>query len=212
MMGDIVQTGDTSLTLRVEVATQSPIERVEIRNGFDVLHTARGYGEDDLGERVRVVWSGAEYRGRGRETNWKGRATFNGAAIKRIAKINAFNHERTLEQQGTDTVVFDAITTGNFGGFDAWLEPGKPGDLAVTTNHGSLILPLAEVGLEDAVFEAGGLERKLRAFRLPEENTCLALDIKLDIALKPDGDNPIWVCVTTEDGFQAWSSPIYAFN
>jgi hypothetical protein len=29
---------------------------------------------------------------------------------------------------------------------------------------------------------------------------------------KPSGDNPIWVCVTTEDGFQAWSSPIYAFN
>jgi hypothetical protein len=212
MMGDIVQTSDGSVTLKVEVATQSPIERVEIRNGFDVLHTARGYGEGDLGERVRVVWSGAEYRGRGRETNWKGRARFNSAAIRRIAKINAFNLERQLEQQGADTVVFDAITTGNFGGFDAWIEPGAPGDLEVTTNHGSLVVPLADVGLEDAVFEAGGLERKLRAFRLPEENTCVALEIELQVALKPEGDNPLWVCVITEDGFQAWSSPIYAFR
>jgi hypothetical protein len=212
MMGDIVRTGDRSLTVRVDVATQSPIERVEIRNGIKVLHTARGYGKSDLGERIRVIWSGAEYRGRGRETNWKGRARFNGASIKRIAKINAFNLERLLAQQGADTVVFDAITTGNFGGFDAWIEPGALGDLDIVTNHGSLTVPLAAVGLEDSVFEAGGLERRLRTFRLPEENTCFALNVELDVALMPDGDNPIWVCVTTEDGFQAWSSPIYAFN
>lgn len=212
MMGDIVQTGDASLSLTVAVATQSPIERVEIRNGFDVLHTARGYTERDLGERIRVVWSGAEYRGRGRETNWKGKARFSGATIRRIEKINAFNLERLLEQQGADTVVFDAITTGNFGGFDAWIEPGTPGDLEVSTNHGSLTVPLADIGLEDSILEAGGLERRVRAFRLPEENTTFSLDIDLDIALKPTGDNPIWVCVTTEDGFQAWSSPIYAFR
>ncbi len=66
--------------------------------------------------------------------------------------------------------------------------------------------------LVDTVMEAGGLERKLRVFRLPEENTCLSLTTELDIALKPTGDNPIWVCVTTEDGFQAWSSPIYVFK
>ncbi len=213
MMGDIVQTDDKTLTVRVEVATQSPIERVEIRNGFDTLHTARGYTEAGLGERIRVVWSGAEYRGRGRETNWKGKACFSGATILRIAKINAFNHERLLEQQSSDTVVFDAITTGNFGGFDAWIDnSGGAGELAVTTNLGTLALPLAEIGLEDSVMEAGGLERKLRAFRLPEKNTTFSLDVELEVALKSTGDNPIWVCVTTEDGFQAWSSPIYAFN
>lgn len=212
MMGDIVQTDDGTLTLRVEVATQSPIERVEIRNGFDTVHTARGYTKSDLGDRIRVVWSGAEYRGRGRETNWKGKAQFSGATIRRIEKINAFNHERLLEQQGSDTVVFDAITTGNFGGFDAWLDTDGSGELTVTTSLGTLALPLADIGLEDSVMEAGGLERKLRAFRLPEENTIFSLTTELEIALHPAGDNPIWVCVTTEDGFQAWSSPIYVYN
>jgi hypothetical protein len=212
MMGDIVQTDDATLTLRVEVATQSPIERVEIRNGFDTVHTARGYDASDLGNRIRVVWSGAEYRGRGRETNWKGKARFSGATIKRIAKINAFNHERLLEKQSSDTVVFDAITTGNFGGFDAWLDGDNSGELTVTTNLGTLSLPLADIGVEDVVMDAGGLERKLRAFRLPEENTTFSLTTELEIALTSVGDNPIWVCVTTEDGFQAWSSPIYVYN
>ena len=96
-----------------------------IRNGFETLHTARGYDAADLGERIRVVWSVAEYRGRGR---------FGGATIKRIEKINAFNHERRLEQQGSNIVVLDAITTGNFGGFDAWFDPTAPGELEVVTN------------------------------------------------------------------------------
>ena len=38
------------------------------------------------------------------------------------------------------------------------------------------------------------------------------LSAEVKIPLKPDADNPLWVCVTTEDGFQAWSSPIYAFR
>ncbi len=212
MMGDIVQTSDASVTLKVEVSAQTPIERIEIRNGMDVLKTVRGFGAGELGERIRVVWSGAEYRGRGRETNWKGRASFGGAAIRRMAKINAWNHERTLEQHGTDTVVFDAITTGNFGGFDVWLDHTEGRTLDVSTNLGTLQVPLAEIGLEDTVMEAGGLERKIRVFRLPEENPHRTISTELEIPLKADGDNPLWVCVTTEDGFQAWSSPIYAFK
>lgn len=212
MMGDIVQTDDGSVTLSVEVAAQAPIERVEIRNGMDVLKTVRPYAESDLGERIRVIWSGAEYRGRGRESSWKGMARFNGAVVKRMAKINAWNHERQLEVSGSDMIVFDAITTGNFGGFDAWIDPKQAGDLEVTTNHGTLRAALSEIGMEDIVMEAGGLERKLRAFRLPEENPHRALSTELEITLKPEGDNPLWVCVTTEDGFQAWSSPIYAFK
>jgi hypothetical protein len=212
MMGDIVQTDGKTLTLNVEIAAQAPIERVEIRNGSEVLKTVRGYESHDLGERIRVIWSGAEYRGRGRETSWVGRAKFGNAVVHRMSKINAWNHERQLEVQGADTVIFDAITTGNFGGFDAWITPRAPGELDIATNHGTLRVPLADIAVEDHILEAGGLERKIRAFRLPEEISKLSLSTTLEIPLKASGDNPIWVCVTTEDGFQAWSSPIYAFR
>ena len=212
MMGDIVQTDDNYVTLKVEVSAQSPIERIEIRNGTDVLKTVRGFSKGDLGDRIRVVWSGAEYRGRGRETNWQGQASFSGASIKRMEKINAWNHERKLEQCGDDTIVFDAITTGNFGGFDVWLDDAVGASLNVETNLGILQVPLSAIGIEDVTMNADGLERKIRAFRLPEENPHLAIKTELEIPLKADADNPLWVCVTTEDGFQAWSSPIYAFK
>ncbi len=212
MMGDIAQTDDAAVTLRLEVIAQSPIERIEVRNGNETIRTIRAYGPEDLGERIRVLWSGAEYRGRGRDTNWKGRARFAGRTIRRIAKINAWNPERQLERQAPDTVVWDAITTGNFGGFDAWLDEAGGGVLEIVTNLGELNLPLAEISLEDVVLEAGGLELRLRVFRLPEENPHRKIIAEIEVPLAPAGDNPIWVSVTTEDGFQAWSSPIFLFR
>ncbi|MFP6697298.1 MAG: DUF3604 domain-containing protein [Alphaproteobacteria bacterium] len=212
MMGDIVQSNENTVSLSVRVVTQAPIERIEVRNGTEVIKTLRGYTVQDLGSRVRVLWSGAEYRGRGRDTNWKGKVSFGGASIRRFEKINAWNHDRPFEQQGADSIVFDAITTGNFGGFDAWLDEGQGGDLSITTNLGGMNLPLNEVGFDDAVMEAGGLERRITAFRLPEKNACREITAEIEAPITAGRDNPLWICVTTEDGFQAWSSPIYVFQ
>jgi len=212
IMGDIVQTAMVSVKVQIEVEAQTPIERIEIRNGTEVIKTLRGYQPEDLGNRIRVVWSGAEYRGRGRTTFWQGCASFGGASIRNIAKINAWNLERKLEIKNNNTVIWDTVTTGNFGGFDVWLDAKGDENLDIATNHGNLSLPLAEVGFEDTIMAAGGLERKIRAFRLPETNPHRSIQETVEVPLTSPGDNPIWVCVTTEDGFQAWSSPIFIFN
>jgi hypothetical protein len=62
------------------------------------------------------------------------------------------------------------------------------------------------------VLDCGGLERKLKVMRLPETNSCLDLSREVSINLNTSQDNPLWVCVTTEDGFQAWSSPIFIYK
>jgi len=213
MMGDIAQTADPTVRLKIEALTQAGIERIEIRNGSEVLETIRGYGPHDLGGRIRVVWSGAEYRGRRRETAWQGQARFKAAAIRHWQGINAWNPERQLEMVNHDTVVFDAITTGNFGGFDAWLDERPDARLEIETNHGAIAEKLSDLNMNEAILEAGGLARCLRAFRLPHKNLPRQYETEIEVALRPGrGDNPIWVCLTLEDGSQAWSSPIYLFN
>ncbi|MBX2824806.1 MAG: DUF3604 domain-containing protein [Gammaproteobacteria bacterium] len=212
MMGDIVATTESSVNLTFNVAAHSPIERVEIRNGVEVLETLRPYSGAELGARIRVLWSGAEYRGRGRQSDWTGRAIFRGSRITRMQKINAFNHERKLQQCASDTVEWNSLTTGNFGGFDAWLEEGADAEVDITSNNGSLKLAGNQIGLEDQVLDAGGLEKKLRVFRLPEENQHREFAATVPIALNKGRDNPLWICVTTEDGFQAWSSPIFVID
>ncbi len=212
MMGDIAQTDAGVAKVRIEAITQAPIERIEVRNGKEVVQTLRGFGQDDLGSRLRVVWSGAEYRGRGRQSIWRGRARFGGSIIQRLGKINAWNLERRLEAQSADAVIFDALTTGNFGGFDVWLDEDASGRVQIQTNHGDIDVMAGDIGLDGVTLDAGGLERRLRVFRLPEENDCRELTAEVEVPLKPDGDNQIWVCVTTEDGFQAWSSPMFVFR
>ena len=94
-------------------------------------------------------------------------------------------------------------------GFDAWLGPTKDTRLSVGTNHGKLDVALNEIGLEPINLEAGGLERKLSVQRLPDSRLPRVLNIKQSVWLTENRDDPIWIAVTTEDGFQAWSSPIY---
>ena len=213
MMGDIVQTDEASVELLIEVAAGTPIERIEVLNGKDVVATLRGYTREGLGKRLRVLWSGAEYRGRGNRTRWRGTTHLAGAEIIRIARINNWNIERMFEQRDAHTVVWEGITAGNFGGMDLWYSGDDEGaQLRVTSNIASASFKLNELGLDDHRIDAGGLDRHLRVFRLPEHNTCLAMSEKVSIQLKATGDNPLWVRVTTEDGFNAWSSPIYVFR
>ena len=215
MMGDIVQSKDNHAELDIHVNAHAPIEKIEVRNGSEVVKTLRPYVSDKAKDsaRIRVLWSGAEYRGRGRQTNWTGRARFNGCTITRVQKINAWNHERRLEQSGSDTIEWDAMTTGNYGGFDVWLAVNQSdSSVDLISNHGALNAETLVLDAEGVQLDAGGLERQINVYRLPESLSQTELKETVEIPLHKNGDNPLWICAYTEDGFQAWSSPIFVFK
>jgi hypothetical protein len=209
IMGDIVRS-DGMVTLAVEVLGSAPIERMEIRNGRKTLETVRPYGAADLGSRIRVIWEGSEYRGRGRQTIWDGEARLGGNGFAAVKPINFYNLDKQLTRHDAARVSWQALTTGGFGGFDAWLEDPHKGTLAIDTALVKAEIPVASIGLEDRVFDTGGgIQRRIRAFRLPDENT--RRHLKLERRLKPTRgrDDALYVCVTQEDGHLIWSSPIY---
>ena len=210
LMGDIVCTGGDSVVLSVDVVGSSPIERLEIRNGRESLEVVRPHREEALrGKRVRVVFEGAEYRGRFRQTVWDGSARIEGNRILRAEKINFFNPLKAFEQTAADALRWEAVTTGNFAGFDVWLEDASAGTLRFETEPARFELPVAEIGVEDRVYEAGKLGRRARVFRLPDENPHRKVVIERTVELKSGVDNPLYVAVTQEDGHRAWSSPIW---
>jgi len=211
-MGDIVQVAGDEVTMSLAVEAHAGIERIELRNGTQVLETFRPYRADDLGSRIRVTWGGAEYRGRGRNSVWKGRCRFAGAEIDRFATINQWNRERPLETRGSEVVVFDSITTGNFMGFDAWLTATPEAQLSIRTNRGDLDLPLEKIGIEPVRMDAGGLDRRLCVQRLPDGPLARSVTGTRTVRIAEGRDNPVWIAVTTEDGYQAWSSPLYLFR
>ena len=212
MMGDIVQTQATDAVFEIDLLAPSPVERIEIRNGLELLETFRPFVRDALGKRIRVVWEGSEYRGRGRETIWDGKAILRGNTIERIAPVNFYNLDKRIVAPSPSLLEWQALTTGGHGGFDAWLGDAQRGTLDIETTLVQCSIPVGEIGLDDVVFDAGGLRRRIRVFRLPEENPHRKVRLRRTIPLRSAGDNALYVRVTTEDGHVAWSSPIYLFR
>ncbi len=212
MMGDILRSSETSLELRIGLHGSAPIERIEIRNGLDVLETYRPYGEADLGRRIRVIWEGSEYRGRGRETLWDGHAVLSGNSFDKTQPINRYNLDKRFERPRRDRLEWTALTTGGFGGFDAWLGDARSGTLTIGTALVQAEIPIAEIGLEDKAFEAGGIGRRIRVFRMPDDNPHREFTLSRHIKLRGQGDNAIYLAITQEDGHLIWSSPIYVFR
>ena len=104
------------------------------------------------------------------------------------------------------------LTTGGFGGFDAWLAAPNSGTLRINTPLVQCEIAIADIGMEDLAFDAGGMTAAFRVFRLPDENRHRQLHLSRRIQLRPTGDNALYVCLTQEDGHLIWSSPIYIFR
>ena len=86
---------------------------------------------------------------------------------------------------------------------------GQAGTLKIDTGLVKADIRLADIGLEDKVLETGaGIKRQMRVFRLPEVTDTFNARLTRRIPRNKTED-AIYVCVTTEDGHLAWSSPTY---
>ncbi|WP_397545700.1 DUF3604 domain-containing protein [Ruegeria marisflavi] len=209
-MGDIARTGAREVQVDIDLHAHAPIERIDVFCRDQRVETFRPYAALDLGQRIRVLWEGAEYRGRGRTTRWHGSLSTSRATIERFQAINAWNLERPVRQGDAKTIDFDTVTTGNFGGVDLWLNDTLDGELIIDTGLVQAQMRLSDIGMDDRIFDAGGLERRIRVFRLPEALDRCEMRCSTMIPVASDGqDLPIWIRTTTEDGHRIWTSPVY---
>lgn len=208
MMGDIVLAHDDGV-LQVDVVGAAPIERITIFEGVTAIATKRTFSQENLGTRIRIVWEGAEYRGRARRVTWDGSLRVAGNVIEHAAPINFFNPNKPMVRHDDGSISWRVGTTGNNCGVDVWLRSKDGGDLSIDTPQGAVSLRVSDIQLEEHVVEFGGLGKRLRAFRLPEELHALASRFTIPIENATDCDRAYYVRVTQEDGHQAWSSPIY---
>lgn len=209
-MGDIIRPGTVPMRLAAEVIGTAPIDRVDILHGTAVVRTIRPYTSADLGRRVRVLWQGAEYRGRGRETHWQGRLTLNDNRFSRHAPVNFLNPERQVRETAPGiALAWDSVTTGNLAGVDIWLDEAHRGTLSVETNIRSGAVDIGSLGENTVVFDGGGLGRRLSIYRLPDKEWGRRLTLDHTVTFSGGTDLPIYLRVTQSDGHQAWSSPIY---
>ena len=105
-----------------------------------------------------------------------------------------------------------ALTTGGFGGFDAVLRDSHCGQLKIVTQLVRKSIPIEQIGRDELIFANGGIDRRIRVFRLPDVNPYYQVCLDREIKLHTDRDNALYVRITLEDGHVAWASPIYVFH
>ena len=210
MMGDIVRASGAAMDLRAVATGTAPIERIDVFHGPKLVATER-HSDRALGSRrVRVLWQGAEYRGRGREVLWTGRLHVTGNSIERFAAVNFLNPERkVIVSEPGKALSWQSVTTGNMAGIDLWLAEPAAGEMRIETNVVSGAIDFGKLGLDAVAFDAGGLNRCLKVYRLPEAGGPMRLAVSHRATQSGEADLPVLVRVTQEDGHQAWSSPIY---
>ena len=160
---------------------------------------------------MRLEWSGAEYRGRARQSVWDGTA----AVAGRPRSIEGSATDQ-LSQSGSsaaavprpNAVAWSSITTGNFAGVDLFLSRRGRDSIRVETPHATVERFLSTLSAIPLVTDCGKLSRQLRLSRPAESLDVRSVQVDRRIVLRR-GDNPLYVCLTLADGHQAWSSPIY---
>ncbi len=212
LIGDIAQVRDDEVELAVTVCGSAPVERVDVFDGTDLVATHRPYEADDLGARVRMIFSGAEYRGRSRTTTWDGNLEVEGNRILEAAMFNNWNLDRGIRDQSEGALAWKAVTTGNYCGIDLWLNSGSEGRMRIVTAHGQADVEIAGLGVEETVFDAGGLDRRLALQRLPDRLGERNVAFTMTCPVRETGDTRLYVRVQQIDGHRAWSSPIYLFR
>ena len=201
----------TELALKVRVHGTAPIERVEIRNGMNVLGSRRSYRSTDLANRIKILWQGSEVRGRGRQTNWDGGLRINGNQITNFQTINFLNPEKQCHQRSARQLTWKSTTTGGVAGLILQLAKPQAGELSIETGQKIFNVTLNKLGLRGRTHRTGGLDKKISVYRLPAADGTkdMEFDYTIHAADLKRGDNPIYICVMQEDGQMAWSSPVY---
>jgi len=210
MAGDVLDlSADDLPTLHLRFTGTGPVESVAIRNGLETIVVVRPYTEADLGRRIRIVWGGAEVRGRDRKVEWHGGLRVRGNEILDVAPINVWNPEAPIERVGGDRVRWRSITTGGFAGAILTLADKRAGTIELETAQGEFSCEVEAIGIGPSVCSYGGLQKRLEISRLPDEPGTCSMDLRRPLDTLRVGDNPIYARVVQEDGHIAWTSPVF---
>lgn len=209
MMGDCVDLKGETPYLRAHVSGSAPFERVEVRNGIEVIAQQRPYGAADLGRRIKIVWSGAQERGRDRLVRWNGRLHLHHNRITTATPLNFWDADHPLEQLDDQQLAWQSVTTGGTAGVILTLAQADTGTLQLQTLQGTIEIEIATLGLEPHIWKFGGLHKTVQIYRLPDQPPAADFSFSLALDNLHTGDNPIYIHAVQEDEHRAWTSPVY---
>jgi hypothetical protein len=183
----------------------------EILRGTTVVHrrVLRPAPTRDA-RRLRVTWSGARIRGRGRPTRWDGGLRLHDGLIRDVSEWGFETPGQGVASRSEHTVRWSSTTVGDPDGIVLDVDAGPNARLSFETGPATFAVSVARIDYGTFVFEAGGVGQKVEIEWIHPEPGPVAASFEWEDAGAPPGEHAYWVRLLQSDTHAAWSSPIYA--
>jgi len=193
--------------ISVEAVGTGPIERIEVFRGMTRVHTEK-IAQDLEGNRLRVLFSGARVRGRGRSTLWDGRLALSEARILAAEPVAFVENRDSLDASAESGISWSLYTAGDSRGFNLKLD-GDAGEMEIQTQHAELRGNIRDFLGNSAVVDAGRLGQRIEVGRAPASDGPWEARFEYTDHDAYSGLNTYWVRVVQVDQEKAWSSPVW---
>ena len=210
MMGDIIKHRLAPDKMTFSVAGMSPVERVELWGREGLIEKISPWKKPPRGGRIKIMWIGAENRGRSRAVKWDGTLRVKGNRWHSWSPIHLFNPAHLPWEKGKNQLFWESRTTGNSGGLILELEKAATGNLEISTAQGRWSVALAQIVERPFKAELGALGKQIEVYAIPESapegefRGAVALPRNMTRQREAYYVKACWL-----DGHCAWSSPIY---
>ena len=165
---------------------------------------------------LRILFSGVTCRGRNKEARWEGRIRVEGGYIKSAERTGYSLGLGEVVFTGENEVAVDIRTNGEIKGFILELDYDDNTRITVETKYADTSFTMGELktsaliqtemGGENLLVEADFANEK--AANMEEKLAAGLVEMTYETKAEP-GEHAYWMNIVSEDGNEAWSSPIY---
>lgn len=164
---------------------------------------------DHTTDQIRVAWSGARLKSRGRHTNWEGSLKIAGGTFGSVTEFAFDSPRQGVTHHSTKEIRWSSITSGDLDGLIVGIDSADDPRFRFESEPISFSFTLSELRSGPVTRDAGRVDQKVevslaRARSGPEATEFVFVDDEVGY-----GTHPYYVRVMQEDGEMAWSSPLY---
>jgi hypothetical protein len=204
-MGEDV-TVEQDSTLEVEAYGTSPIKRVDLFDGSDMIESIDLTDDDDL---LEFTWTGARGNNRHKVLQASGSISLSKGEIHSTSEFGFDHPDQGITRQTPNAIEWDSTISGNYLGVKVDLDAPDDATLSFTLPFLEEDFEISELTEKQVIEIEEYLDVSLTV-RPTGEAVEKDIDLEFDLNDQDPGEHAYYIRVTQEDGGMAWTSPIYA--
>ncbi len=208
VMGDAF-TGEAPVHIMGNVHGTAPIEYISLFNRSTELKRFQPNPQTRNPNRIKIIWSGATHKDRGRFMNWNGGLEIAGGRLENASPLNIFTAKYGIDAFSAHHVNWRSVTSGQEEGVLLDVDGSDDAVIKIAAGPAQVEFALKDVRAGDLRWELGGLEQYLTASTLHTEGGTYDAEFEFTDEDPIHGEQAYWVRVAQTDFHLAWSSPIF---